>query len=401
MDAPSPLSPMKPAIAFIFVTVVIDVLAMGIVIPVLPRLVEAFEGGNTALAAETFGIFGTAWGLMQFLFMPVIGALSDRFGRRPVILISCLGLGLDFILMALAPNLTWLFVGRVISGITAANFGTAFAYIADVTPPEKRAAGFGMVGAAFGLGFVIGPALGGVLGQFDPRLPFWVAGALALANAAYGFFVLPESLPPDRRTAFSWRKANPIGSLTLLRSHPELAGLAQLAHIVLPSVTVLYMGYRYGWSEMQVGLMLAGVGACSMVVQGLLVKPVVARLGERRALALGLAFGAAGFAIHGLATDGVVFLVGIPVMALWGLANPALQSLMSRRVSSAEQGQLQGANASLVATAGLFGPALFTQVFAAFIGPRAGAHLPGAPFILAAALLLVAGAIGWAATRRR
>ncbi len=397
----------RPAIAFIFVTVVIDVLAMGIVIPVLPKLVEAFEGGNTARAAETFGIFGTAWGLMQFLFMPVVGALSDRFGRRPVILISCLGLGLDFFLMALAPNLAWLFVGRVVSGITAASFGTAFAYIADVTAPEKRAAGFGMVGAAFGLGFVIGPAMGGVLGQVDARLPFWVAGALALANAAYGFFVLPESLPPDRRSAFSWRKANPIGSLTLLRSHPELSGLAftsflmQLAHVVLPSVTVLYMGLRYGWNEMQVGLMLAGVGACSMVVQGLLVKPVVARLGERRALVVGLVFGAAGFAIYGLAADGRVFLMGIPVMALWGLANPALQSLMSRRVSPAEQGQLQGANASLVATAGLFGPALFTQVFAAFIAAESEAHLPGAPFILAAALLVLSAAIGWAATRQR
>lgn len=384
----------RAATAFIFVTVVIDVLAMGIVIPVLPKLVEAFEGGNTARAAETYGIFGTAWGLMQFVFMPVLGAVSDRYGRRPVILISCLGLGLDYFLMALAPNLAWLFVGRVISGITASGFGTAFAYIADVTPPEKRAASFGMVGAAFGLGFVLGPALGGVLGQVDPRLPFWAAGAMALLNTAYGFFVLPESLPKERRSSFAWRKANPVGSLVLLRSHQELFGLAsayflmQLAHVVLPAVTVLYMGYRYGWNELQVGLVLAGVGVCSMIVQGGLVKPVVARLGERRALVAGLLFGAAGFTIYGLAPSGVVFLVGVPVMALWGFAGPSAQALMTRHVSPVEQGQLQGALASLTALAGLFGPGIFTQTFAVFIEP-----LPGAPFVLASLLLAASAAI--------
>jgi MFS transporter, DHA1 family, tetracycline resistance protein len=394
--------PRRAALAFIFVTVVIDVLALGIVIPVLPKLVESFKGGDTASAAEIYGVFGTAWGLMQFLFMPVIGALSDRFGRRPVILISCFGLGCDYFLMALAPNLEWLFVGRVISGITAASFGTAFAYIADVAPPEKRAASFGLVGAAFGLGFVLGPAMGGVLGQLDPRLPFWVAGVLAIVNAAYGYFILPESLPKDRRAPFAWRKANPVGSLVLLRSHPELSGLAvsnflmQFAHVVLPSVTVLYMSYRYHWTELQVGLALAGVGVCSMIVQGGLIKPVVARLGERRALALGLAFGALGFVIYALAPTGRLFLVGIPVMALWGFAGPSAQSLMTRRVSPSEQGQLQGANSSLTAIAGIFGPIAFTHVFSAFIGP-----LPGAPFLLAAALMLASCAIAWAATRPR
>ena len=400
-------SPRRAAIAFIFVTVVVDVLSLGIVIPVLPKLVEAFEGGDTASAARVYGWFGASWALMQFLFMPVIGALSDRFGRRPVVLVSCFGLGCDYFLMALAPDLTWLFVGRIISGITAASFGTAFAYIADVAPPEKRAASFGMVGAAFGLGFVLGPALGGILGQLSPRLPFWVAGGLALANAAYGFFVLPESLAREKRSAFSWKKANPVGSLTLLRSHPELSGLAvsnflmQLAHVVLPSVTVLYMGYRYGWDALQVGLTLAGVGAASMVVQGALVKPAVARLGERRSLALGLVAGAAGFAIYGLAPRGDLFLLGIPVMALWGLANPSAQALMSRRVSASEQGQLQGANSSITALAGLVGPGIFTQIFALFIGPRAELHLPGAPFLVAALLLVGACEIAWGATAPR
>ena len=399
--------PRRAAIAFIFVTVVIDVIAMGIVIPVLPKLIESFEGGDTSTAARTFGIFMTAWGLMQFLFMPVIGALSDHFGRRPVILISCFGLGCDYFLMALAPDLTWLFVGRVISGITAASFGTAFAYIADIAPPENRAASFGVVGAGFGLGFVLGPALGGILGQVDPRLPFWVAGAMAIVSAAYGYFILPESLPKEKRARFAWRKANPVGSLALLRSHPELSGLAfahflmQLAHVVLPSVTVLYMSYRYGWSELQVGLALAGVGVCSMIVQGALVRPIVKRLGERKALALGLAFGAVGFAIYGFASRGDVFLVGIPVMAIWGLTGPAIQALMTRHVSASEQGQLQGANSSLTAIAGLFGPGMFTLVFASFIGARANLHLPGAPYLLAAAILLAACAIAWAATRPR
>jgi len=397
----------RAAIAFIFVTVVIDVLAMGIVIPVLPRLVEAFEGGDTARAAETFGVFGTAWGLMQFIFMPLIGALSDHYGRRPVILISCFGLGIDFFVMALAPTLGWLFVGRIVSGITASGFATAFAYIADVTPPEKRAAGFGMVGAAFGLGFVIGPALGGTLGEVDPRLPFWVAGGLALVNACYGFFVLPESLPPAKRAAFSWKKANPVGSLVLLRSHPELSGLAvshflmQLAHVVLPSVTVLYMGYRYGWSALQVGLTLAGVGICSMIVQGGLVRPVVAKIGERRALAAGLVFGAIGFSWYGLATTGSWFLAGVPLMAMWGFANPSLQALMTRRVSHSEQGRLQGANSSLTALAGIFGPGIFSQLFSTFIGPAAPAQVPGAPFLAAASMLVASLAVGWYVTRPR
>jgi DHA1 family tetracycline resistance protein-like MFS transporter len=310
-----------------------------------------------------------------------------------------MGLGIDYFVMALAPNLEWLFAGRVISGITAASMTTAFAYIADVTPPEKRAGAFGMMGAAFGVGFVAGPALGGVLGGVDPRLPFWVAGTLALLNAAYGFFVLPESLSPEKRALFAWKRANPVGSLKLLRSHPELFGLSMtlflmnLAHFSLPAVAVLYMSYRYGWGEVAVGLTLAGVGIFAMIVQGGLVSRVVPRIGERRALALGLFFGALGFFIYGLAPTGLLFLAAIPVMSLWGFAMPSAQAIMTRHVSVSEQGQLQGANASLMSIAGIFAPALFSQTFAATLRT-----LPGAAFIMAGGMLLVAMAIGWRVT---
>jgi DHA1 family tetracycline resistance protein-like MFS transporter len=252
----------RAAVVFIFITVVIDVRGCGIVIPVLPKLVQQFMGGDAAHGATMFGVFGTVWALMQFFFSPLLGAVSDRFGRRPVILISAFGLGLDYIVMALAPNIGWLLFGRVISGICAASFSTAGAYIADVAPPEKRAAAYGTIGAAFGVGFVLGPALGGVLGDINPRLPFWGAAALALVSAFYGLFVLPESLAPEKRDVFSWKKANPVGSLTLLRSHHELLGLAsvnllfQLAHCVLPSMYVLYTSYRYNWDTKTVGLTL-------------------------------------------------------------------------------------------------------------------------------------------------
>jgi DHA1 family tetracycline resistance protein-like MFS transporter len=384
--------------------VLLDMLALGTIVPVLPKLVVTFLNGDTAAAAEIYGLFGTAWALMQFLCSPLLGALSDRFGRRPVVLISNLGLGLDYILMALAPSLWWLFVGRVVSGITAASVSTGFAYVADVTPPEARAARFGMLGVAFGAGFVLGPALGGLAGGIDPRLPFWIAAGLSLTNALYGLFVLPESLPRDRRAPFEWRRANPLGSLALLRFHRELLGLAsvnflgQLAHAVLPSVTVLYMGYRYGWDERTVGLVMAGVGICSMVVQGALIGPVVRRFGERSVLTAGLLFGTVGFATYGVAATGTVFLIGVPLMALWGFANPAALGLMSRRVGPDEQGQVQGANGSIAGVANMIGPGLFTQVFAMAIRPESSWHLPGAPFGLAALMLLVAMVIAWRVT---
>ena len=406
MNAAAPVGGRQAALAFIFVTVVLDILALGIVIPVLPHLVEDFLGGDTAGAARVYGLFGTVWALMQFVSMPVLGALSDRFGRRRVILLSNLGLGLDYILMALAPNLAWLFVGRVISGITAASISTGMAYIADVTPPEQRAASYGKVGMAFGLGFVLGPALGGILGGVDPRLPFWVAAAFSLANALYGLFVLPESLAPEKRRAFEWRRANPLGSLRLLRSHPELSGLAvvmflsNLAHAALPATFVLYAAYRYGWSERDVGFVLASVGICSAIVQGAVVGTAVRRLGERRVLLTGLACGAIGFFCYGLAPTGALFVAAVPVVALWGLASPAAQGLMTRHIGPTEQGALQGAAGSIMGVATMIGPVLFAGTFAYFIGAGARWHVPGAAFMLAA-LLLAAGAVVAARTTAR
>ncbi len=398
-------APGRAAFAFIFITVLLDMLALGIIIPVLPGLVVGFMGGDTAGGAEILGLFGTAWALMQFLFSPVLGALSDRYGRRPVILISCLGLGLDYILMALAPSLWWLFAGRVISGITAASFSTGFAYVADVTPPEQRAARFGLLGVAFGAGFILGPALGGLAGSIDPRLPFWIAAGLGLANALYGWLILPESLPKESRMPFSWRRANPLGALKLLRSHRELTGLASinflsmLAHAVLPIVSVLYLNYKYGWDERAVGFLLAVVGVCSMVVQGALIGPSIKWLGERKALVGGLLLGAAGFFVYAIAPTGLLFLAGIPLQALWGIANPASLALMSRHVGADEQGQLQGANASITGISSMIGPGLFSLSFAWAIKPEFGFNLPGTPFALAGLLLLAAMVIAWKVTR--
>jgi DHA1 family tetracycline resistance protein-like MFS transporter len=384
------------AFAFIFVTILLDMLALGVVIPVLPKLIESFVENDTASAARIFGVFGTAWALMQFLFSPVVGSLSDRFGRRPVVLLSNFGLAADYLLMALAPSLGWLFVGRVISGITSASISTSFAYIADTTPPEKRAAYFGKVGVAFGAGFVLGPALGGLLGDISPRLPFWLSAGLSLANGLYGLFILPESLPKERRAPFRWKTANPIGMLPLLRSNRILAGLqvsnffSQLAHVVLPSTAVLYATYRFDWDVKTVGLMLAIVGICSMAVQGAAIGPAVKRFGERNALLYGLVCGIVGFLIYGVAPTGILFCLGIPVTALWGISGAAGQALMTRQVGSDQQGQLQGATASVQSVSQLIGPLIFTLTFAVFIGDAAPMKLPGAPFLLASALVALA-----------
>jgi DHA1 family tetracycline resistance protein-like MFS transporter len=404
MTASPPLpASRRAAFVFIFVTILLDMLAFGMVMPVLPRLIESFLNNDTAQAARIYGIFGTAWALMQFLWSPFLGMLSDRFGRRPVVLLSNFGLALDYVLMALAPGLVLLFVGRIVAGICSATISTSFAYLTDITEPEKRAATFGKVGAAFGAGFILGPALGGLLGGIDLRLPFWVAAGMSFANGLYGLLVLPESLPPEKRAPFRWARANPLGSLKLLRSHRTLARLAfvnffaQLAHVVLVSVSVLYAGYRYAWNEQQVGLMLAFVGLCAMVVQGGLTGPVVTWLGARNAMLAGLAFGVAAFAVFGYAPTGVWFLAAIVLVSLWGIAGPAMMGIMTHHVSASEQGQLQGANSSVQSIAQLVGPGLFTYTFAHFIGVDAPLTLPGAPFYLAAIFLAMALLLAWRA----
>jgi len=332
-EPPSVLTATRPqasraALAFIFATVLFDTLGFGIIIPVLPGLVVGFVGGDTARGAEVFGLFGTTWALMQFLFAPLLGALSDRYGRRPVLILSAFGLGIDYIIMALAPNLTWLFIGRVVSGITSASFTVSFAYVADTVPGERRAGAYGMIGSIFGVGFIIGPLVGGLLAGIGPRFPFWGAAALSLASAAYGLVVLPESLPVAHRRPVSLRRGNPIGSLLMIRGK-GLAGyvavnfLNFLAFQVLPSVYVLYAGYRYGWGYATVGAALALVGACNIIVQGLLVRRVVARFGERIALLIGIVSGTTGFVIWGLAPDSLVFMIAIIFYAPIGFVQPA------------------------------------------------------------------------------
>jgi DHA1 family tetracycline resistance protein-like MFS transporter len=401
MSAADIVRPGRAAFAFIFVTIVIDMLALGIIIPVLPRLIVDFSGGDTAWGATIFGLFASVYAAMQFVFSPVLGSLSDRFGRRRVILLSCAGLGVDYVLMAMAPSLPWLFAGRVISGITSSTYGTAGAYIADVTPPEQRAARFGMLGVAFGVGFIVGPGLGGLLSGFSVRAPFWGAALLSLANSAYGYFILPESLPESRRAPFHWRTANPVGAFALLRSRPQLLALgfagflSMLAHDAAPSTFVLYSTYRYGWSERDVGLVLTLVGVAMMIVQGGLVGRIVGALGERGALVFGFVAGAAGNLVFALADTGRVFITGVPLVALYGVASPALQSMMTSRVGSDEQGQLQGAQGSLMGIASMVAPLLFTQAFSAAVGPYQDLDVPGLPFLLACLLLIGALIVTW------
>lgn len=409
MNAAIPSSGKRTAaLIFIFITVLIDVLSFGVIIPVLPGLVRQFTGGDFVQAAWWIGIFGFLFAAIQFVSSPIQGTLSDRYGRRPVILLSCLGLGIDFMLMALAQSLPWLLVARIFSGVFSASFTTANAYIADVTTPEKRAKAFGMIGAAFGLGFILGPILGGQLSKFDLRAPFWFAAGLALLNFLYGWFVLPESLPKEKRTTrFDWAHANPIGSLVLLKKYPQVFGLAAVvflanfAHYVYPSVFVLFAEYQYRWNEEQVGLVLAIVGVCSVIVQAGLIGPLVKKLGERRALLLGLACGVVGFVIYGVADVGWVFLIGLPISALWGVAGPASQSLITRQVDAGAQGRVQGALMSLGSLAGVFAPLAFAGTFGLFISERAPAHLPGAAWLLAALLLFSALVVGWRYAREQ
>ena len=427
MNALNDIKVRRAALAFILVTAVLDIVAMGIIIPVLPQLIVEFVGSN-ARAGWINGVFVALWAGMQFLCSPIIGSLSDQYGRRPVILISCAGLAADYVLMAVAPNLWWLAVGRIIAGITSSSFTTVFAYMADITAPEKRAKAYGLIGAAFSLGFVLGPVLGGFLGELGPRVPFWFAAALSGLAFLYGLLILPESLPQEKRMPFSWKRANPVGALILLRRHAELTGLAivnfllYFAHHVFSAVFVLYAALRYGWGPVQVGLTLALVGVLDMIVQGLLTGPVVKRLGDRRTMVLGLFGGTIGITLMGWAPTGWAFVAAMLPNALWGLAMPTLQSLMTRRVGEDEQGQLQGANNSVAAIAGVLSPLFFGWVYTRSTGggldgvalwieswagdsPASrlavgGLYDPGLAFYIAAAVLLAAALLGWRVGRR-
>lgn len=402
----APASPRRTAaIMFILITALLDVMSMGIVIPVLPQLIETLSGSDAA-AGMWNGLFVTLWAGMQFICSPLIGSLSDRFGRRPVILISVAGLALDYVLMALAPNLWWLALGRILAGVTSSSFTSTFAYMADITPPEGRAKGYGLIGAAFSAGFVAGPLIGGLLGEISHRAPFWAAAALSALAFLYGLIVLPESLAPEKRMAFSWRRANPFGALKLLQSHPELSSLAvgnfllYFAHHIFSAIFVLYAGDRYGWSAWQVGSLLALVGLLDMGVQGLLVGPVVKRLGDRTTMVVGLCFGAIGIASMGLASTATLFIAAIFPNALWGLAMPTIQSLMTRHVSESEQGQLQGANNSVGAIAGVISPLFFGAIYSLSVGPKPTLPYIGTAFLIAAAILAGAALIGWRAGRQ-
>jgi len=395
----------QAALSFIFVTAALDVVAMGIVIPVLPQLIADYAGSQAA-GGWLNGVFVALWAAMQFVASPIVGSLSDRYGRRPVILLSTLGLSADYVLMALAPNLWWLAVGRIIAGITSSSFSTAFAYMADITPPEGRARAYGLIGAAFSGGFIAGPVIGGFLGEISPRAPFWFAAALSGVAFLYGLLVLPESLARNRRMPFSWARANPFGALRLLRSHTELFGLAvvnfllHFAHHVFSAVFVLYAGYRYGWGPSHVGMVLALVGLLDMGVQGVLVGPAVKRFGDRAVMVFGLFGGAVGIACMGLAPTGFLFALAMLPNALWGLAMPTLQSLMTRHVSESEQGQLQGANMSVASIAGVASPLFFGAVYSLTVSPGSPVPFPGLPLLIASLVLMAAALLGWSVARR-
>ena len=387
----------QAALVFILITLFIDILGIGIIIPVLPELVKEFVGGSNVLAGRYVGIIGASYALMQFLCAPIMGALSDRFGRRPIILASLFGLGIDFLVQGLAPNVAWLFLGRLVAGIMGASITTVNAYIADVSTPETRARNFGLTGVMFGLGFIFGPALGGLLGGIHLRLPFFVSAGIALINWLYGFFILPESLPLDKRSSLTLAKANPFGTLKRLRTYPIVAGLAvafvcmSLAQRGLESVWVLYTGFRFGWDEQTNGLTLALVGLMAALVQGLLVRPIIARVGERRTVIVGLAISATAFLGYGLAFEGWMVPCIIVFGSLGGLTGPAIQSIVAGAVDPSDQGKIQGALTSLISVTNIIAPLFFTAgLFAYFTSQHAVIALPGAPFLVGSVLLCMA-----------
>lgn len=394
-------------LAFIFITLLIDVIGFGLVIPVLPKLVTQLAGGSEASGVKTYGILLAVYGLMQFIFAPVLGNLSDRYGRRPVLLLSLLFTGLDYVLQALAPSIAWLFVGRIVAGITGASFTAATAYIADITPPEKRAQNFGLMGAAFGVGFIIGPALGGLLGGLGPRVPFWAAAIASALNCLYGLFVLPESLSPENRRPFTLASVNPFSVFKILGRHPWVLGLAGAAlalwigQQVPPSIWVLYTIHRFHWTEGQNGLSLALIGLCSMVVQMVIIRILSARMSDLKMLGFSMVMNVIGFVLMGSSFTGAMMLGSMVIWSLSFVGGPALQSLVSSQYGPDEQGAVQGALTSLQSLSSVIGPPFLTWIFAYFTTGSKHLEVPGAPFYVGALLTVIAAGLVWMAMQKR
>jgi MFS transporter, DHA1 family, tetracycline resistance protein len=383
------------ALSFIYAAIMMNTLSMGVIVPVFPTLVKSLTGQGDAGAAQIMGIFGAVWALMQLTFAPIFGNLSDRFGRRPVLLVSMFGLAFDYMIMALAPNIAWLFIGRVISGITASSGSAAGAYVADVSTPENRARNFGRFQAAANAGILLGPALGGFVGVLDPRAPFWIASALAFANGLYGLFIVPESLSHDRRMPFHWKRANPVGAVALLLSKKGLLGMAaiifvaQFAGSSFNSVFQFYTHYRYGFGPPQIAILLMVLSGCGIVTQSFVAGWAARRIGERGAVILGMSLNVAGFACLGLAPVAALFWPSLGFIILAGVAFPNLMSLLSKRVEVDQQGQLQGSLAILFGLGQLVGPIAFTNIFAWSVRQHGVWHIPGLTMLVGAAMLVV------------
>ncbi|MGR3810837.1 TCR/Tet family MFS transporter [Jiulongibacter sp. NS-SX5] len=383
------------AIIFIFITVLIDVIGIGIVIPIIPALIKELTGGTTSEASQYALWLVLLYSVMQFLFSPIIGGLSDQYGRRKVLLFTLLGFAIDSLFQALSPTIAWLFLGRAISGIMGASFTTANAYIADISPAEKRAQNFGMIGAAFGLGFIIGPSIGGLLGSYGPRVPFFASAALSIINWLYGYIVLPESLPIEKRRKFDWKRANPFASLKNLGRYPMVLSLVASLFLVYiagyapQAVWSFYTIEKFGWSELQIGFSLGFVGLMIAIVQGGLMRVIIPKIGQSKALFLGLLINVIGQAAFSLAAEGwMMYVIMIP-FALSGLANPAFQGIISNEVSDTEQGELQGALTSVVSLAAIIGQPLMLWLFRVFTKPENKVYLPGAPFLVGSVLCLL------------
>lgn len=389
--------PGRNALFFIFITVLINMIGFGIIMPVMPELVMEVTGQGRADAARWGGVLSMAYAVMQFIMMPVVGSLSDRFGRRPIILLSLCAYSIDFLLMALAPSLAFLFIARILAGAFAATFTTANAYIADISPPEKRAANFGLMGAAFGLGFIIGPALGGIIGDiYGHRAPFFAVAGLGFINLVYGYFFLPETLNPDHRRPFEWRRANALGSFRHFRQYPVILPIAfamflyQLAHWAFPSVWAYFAGLKFGWSPKEIGFSLMAVGLASAIVQGGLTRLVMPKFGERRAAFFGAGVAIVAYFAYGVVAEGWMIYPLIAFGSLAGFTAPALQGIMSRTVPADAQGQLQGAIGSINGVSMIIGPLMMTQIFSAFSQADSAVFFPGAPFVLASLLTALA-----------